>query len=302
MSSLTYDLTLAGLAVGSAAALTGIGLIVTYRATGVLNLAHGALAMICAYLLRQLVTEWGWPLPLAALCVLLGFAPALGLLLDRAVFRPLEGAAVPALVASLGIFVLLVGAAQLLWGPGARADVPELLPEDPWIQLGTAVALALAVAALTRWTRFGRELRAVVDNRRLAGLSGINAGRVSAAGWAFGTVTAGLTGVLLAPHLRLDPYGLPLLVMEVMAVAVAARMRSLPLAVGAALAIAVTQAQLARFHPEGWAQPMLQAVGSNLFAVALLIAALALPAVHASADGPANGWEPPAPPPRHARA
>ena len=54
MSSLTYDLTLAGLAVGSAAALTGIGLIVTYRATGVLNLAHGAIAMVCAYVLRQL--------------------------------------------------------------------------------------------------------------------------------------------------------------------------------------------------------------------------------------------------------
>ena len=49
MSSLTYDLTLAGLSVGSAAALTGIGLIVTYRATGVLNFAHGAIAMVCAY-------------------------------------------------------------------------------------------------------------------------------------------------------------------------------------------------------------------------------------------------------------
>ncbi|MFG3260162.1 ATP-binding cassette domain-containing protein [Streptomyces sp. NPDC048172] len=292
MNSLTYDLTLAGLAVGSAAALTGIGLIVTFRATGVLNLAHGALAMVCAYLLRQLAVDWGWPLWLAAAVTLLLFAPALGLLLDRAVFRPLEGSTVPALVASLGVFVLLIGLATLLWGTGARADAPELLPEDPWIQLATAVLLALAVAAVTRWTRLGRELRAVVDNRDLAGLSGIDAGRVSAAGWAFGTVTAGLTGVLLAPQLRLDPYGLPLLVMEVMAVAVAARMRSLPLAVGAALAVAVAQSQLTRLHPEGSAQPLVQAVGSNLFAVALLVAALALPAVRASGEGPVL---PPAP-------
>lgn len=61
MASLSYDLTLAGLSVGSAAALTGIGLIVTYRATGVLNFAHGAIAMVCAYLLRQFAVEWGGP-------------------------------------------------------------------------------------------------------------------------------------------------------------------------------------------------------------------------------------------------
>ncbi|MBR7674143.1 ATP-binding cassette domain-containing protein, partial [Streptomyces daliensis] len=134
------------------------------------------------------------------------------------------------------------------------------------------------VAAVTRWTRFGRELRAVVDDRALARLTGIHADRVSAAGWAFGTFTAGLTGVLLAPALRLDPYGLPLLVMEVMAVAVVARMRGLPVAIGAALAVAVAQSQLTRFHPENWAQPLLQSFGANLFAVALLVAALALPA------------------------
>ena len=73
-----------------------------------------------------------------------------------------------------------------------------------------------------------RELRAVVDDRPLAVLGGIDADRVAAAGWAFGAFTAGLTGVLLAPYVRLDPYGMPLLVMEVVAVAVAARMRSLP--------------------------------------------------------------------------
>lgn len=88
MASLTYDLTLAGLSVGSAAALTGIGLIVTYRATGVLNFAHGAIAMVCAYLLRQCTVEWGWPLWLGALVTLLLVAPAIGLALERFVFRP----------------------------------------------------------------------------------------------------------------------------------------------------------------------------------------------------------------------
>ncbi|MGW3668820.1 ABC transporter permease subunit [Streptomyces sp. NPDC005141] len=284
MASLTYDLTLAGLSVGSAAALTGIGLIVTYRATGVLNFAHGAIAMVCAYLLRQFTVEWGWPLALGASVTLLLVAPAIGMALERFVFRPLSvlgGDPAQTLVASIGVFVLLVGGAVLVWGTGARADAPTLVSADPWGQLAVAVSLAVGVGAVTRWTRFGTELRAVVDDRSLAVLGGIDADRVAAAGWAFGSFTAGLTGVLLAPYVRLDPYGMPLLVMEVMAVAVAARMRSLPVAVVVALGIGVAQSQLTRLHPSGWAEPLLQAVGANLFVVALLVAALVLPGIGA---------------------
>ncbi|WP_215450738.1 ATP-binding cassette domain-containing protein [Streptomyces sp. ATCC 21386] len=282
MASLTYDLTLAGLSVGSAAALTGIGLIVTYRATGVLNFAHGAIAVVCAYLLRQFTVEWGWPLWPAAAVTLLVVAPSIGLVLERLVFRPLAvpgGDPARTLVASIGVFVLLVGVTALLWGQGARDDAPTLISADPWGQLAVALAVAAAVGALTRWTRLGRELRAVVDDRSLAVLGGIDADRVAAAGWAFGSFTAGLTGVLLAPFVRLDPYGMPLLVMEVVAVAVAARMRSLPVAVLVALGVGVAQAQLTRLHPSGWAEPLLQAVGANLFVVALLVAALVLPGV-----------------------
>ncbi|MFF0086316.1 ATP-binding cassette domain-containing protein [Streptomyces canus] len=283
MSSLTYDLTLAGLSVGSAAALTGVGLIVTYRATGVLNFAHGAIAMVCAYALRQCVVEWGWPLWAGAVVTLLILAPVMGVVLERFVFRPLSvlgGDPAQTLVASIGVFVLLVGAAALLWGQGARDDAPELVSaEDPWGQLAVVLVLAAGVGAVIRWTRFGRELRAVVDDRGLAVLGGIDADRVAAAGWAFGAFTAGLTGVLLAPFVRLDPYGLPLLVMEVVAVAVAARMRSLPVAVVVALGVGVGQSQLTRLHPSGRGEPLLQAVGANLFVVALLVACLALPRI-----------------------
>ncbi|MFF8658309.1 ABC transporter permease subunit [Streptomyces huasconensis] len=282
MSSLSYDLTLAGLSVGGAAALTGIGLIVTYRATGVLNFAHGAIAMVCAYVLRQLTAEWHWPLPLAAALTLFVVAPGIGLLLDRAVFRPLAvlgGDPARTLVASLGVFVLLVGGAALLWGPGARDDAPTLLSADPWVPLGAALALAAAVGAVTRWTRFGASLRAVVDNRGLAVLHGVDADRVAAAGWAFGAFTAGLTGVLLAPFVRLDPYGMPLLVMEVVAVAVAAGMRSLPVAVAVAVGLGVAQSQLTRLHPGGVLEQLVQTAGANLFVIALLVAALILPGV-----------------------
>ncbi|RAG83236.1 ABC transporter permease [Streptacidiphilus pinicola] len=279
MSSLPLDLAQAGLTVGAAAALSGIGLVVCYRATGVLNLAQGAIAMVTAYAVRQTIVVWHWPRALAVPVCLLVFAPAIGWALDAVVFRRLQrrGAGpVESLVACLGVFVLLVGAAFLLWGPTPLADAPSLLPSSPWAVLAVVAVLGAAVAAVGRWTAFGTQVRAVVDNRRLAELSGVDADRVSSVGWAFGAFTAGLTGAVLAPGLRLDPYGLPLLVMETMAVAVIAGLRSVGVAVASALALGVLQSELTQFHPGGWAQSLLQAVGANLFALALLAAVLLL--------------------------
>ncbi|GAA5017009.1 ABC transporter permease subunit [Kitasatospora paranensis] len=289
-AGLTADLALAGLSVGSAAALSGVGLVVTHRATGVLNLAQGAQAMAVAYLLRELVVVDGWPLWAAAVCCLLVVAPAFGVLLDRAVFRPLRrrgAGAGETMVAGIGVFVLLIGAVVLLLGSEPHGDAPALVPADRLadlgghvlrldtaVQLASVLLLAGAVGAVTRYTPFGAGLRAVVDNPALAALSGIDADRVSAAGWAFGSFTAGLVGVLLAPFLLLDPYGLPLLVMATMAVAVAARLRSLPVAVATGLALGVAQSELTRFRPAGQLLPLVQAVQANLFTVALLVAAL----------------------------
>ncbi|GAA0671299.1 hypothetical protein GCM10010193_24430 [Kitasatospora atroaurantiaca] len=305
--SLTVDLALAGLTVGSAAALSGIGLVVTHRATGVLNLAQGAQAMATAYLLRELVVVQHWPTGLAAVFCLLIAAPALGVLLDVLVFRPLQRrGAGPAetMVACLGVFVLLIGTVVLVWGTAPLSDVPSLVPSTPItlpgghvlrldtaVELGTVLVLALGVAAVTRFTAFGTQLRAVVDNRRLAELAGVDADRVSSAGWAFGSFAAGLVGVLLAPYLLLDPYGLPLLVMETMAVAVAARLRSLPVAVVTGLGLGILQSELTRLRPAGNLLPLVQAVQTNLFVIALLVAALWAGTGDAGAlgGGPAGG-------------
>lgn len=290
---LTIDLALAGLAVGAIAALGAVGLITSYRATGVFNLGFGALAMLIAYLLWQQVRVWGWPVVPAALFDILVVAPAFGLLLERFVFRGLgRRGAGPAemLAASLGVLVLLLGIAILTWGTESRLDPPTLfetgtvelwggatVSEAALIDLGVVVGVAAVVAAVTRFTRFGAELRAVVDRRELAELSGVAADRVSAVGWAFGSMLAGLTGILLAPHVRLDPFGLTLLVLETIGVAVAARLASLPVAILVAVAIGVGQSELTRVQLEGRAQNLLQALQSNLFVVVLLLALLLLP-------------------------
>ncbi|MFI6444074.1 ABC transporter permease [Kitasatospora sp. NPDC050543] len=288
--TLTVELALAGLTVGSAAALSGIGLVICYRATGVLNLAQGAQAMATAYLLRELVVVRHWPTGLALAFCLLFAAPALGVLLEWLVFRPLQRrGAGPAetMVATLGVFVLLIGIVVLIWGttpiagaPAAVGTAPIELPGGFSVRADTVAALAaiavlcLAVTVTTRFTRFGLQLRAVVDNRPLAELAGVDADRVSATGWAFGSFTAGLVGVVLAPSLLLDPYGLPLLVMETMAVAVAARLRSLPVAVATGLALGIAQSELTRLRPGGELLPLVQAVQANLFVIALLATAL----------------------------
>ncbi len=289
-AGLTVDLALAGLTVGSAAALSGIGLVVCHRTTGVLNLAQGAQAMLVAYLLRDLVVVRHWPVWPAVACCLLLVAPALGVLLDVLVYRPLQrrgAGAAETMVAGLGVFVLIIGVVVLVWGAAPVAGAPSpfggtpiglpgghVLRPDTVAQLAAILVLALTVGATTRFTPFGLRLRAVVDDRRLAELAGVAADRVSAAGWAFGSFTAGLVGIALAPYLLLDPYGLPLLVMETMAVAVAARLRSIPVAVVTGLGLGVLQAELTRFRPDGQLLPLVQAVQANLFVVALLVAAL----------------------------
>ena len=286
---ITLDLVLAGLGIGAVAALAGLGLLVTYRLTGVFNLAFGAIAMMAAYVLWQEVRGWHWPVGLAAVVDLGVVCPALGLALERLVFRPLQRrSAAPAeqLVASLGVLVLLLGVAVVTWGLQARLDVPSLVPGGAlhlphgaslaWstlVDLAAMVALS-AIVALTRYTAVGRQARAVVETRQLAELVGIDADRMSAAGWVIGSVLAGLAGVLLAPTLRLEPYGLTLVVLETMVVVVVARLSRAIWAVATALGVGIAQAQLTRIHLGGRARTMLAAITANLFVVTLLGAVL----------------------------
>src|SRR3954471_17916675 len=130
---LAVDYALVGLGLGAIAALSGVGLLITYRATGVFNIGHGAVAMIAAYLYWQL-DLWGVPTWAAAVVVLVVAAPLFGIVLERLVFRPLQRrSATPAdsLVATIGILVLLLGVAYVLWGAQARHPT-ALFPRDVW--------------------------------------------------------------------------------------------------------------------------------------------------------------------------
>src|SRR3954453_22449388 len=131
---LYLQLALAGIAYGSIAALSGLGLVLTYRATGIFNFAHGAIAMFVAYILWQTNVGWGWPLLVAAPFAILIVGPGIGILLERTVFRPLElnrASTSEKLVATLGVFVVLVGLVIVVWGPVHKSDSPDLFSPKP---------------------------------------------------------------------------------------------------------------------------------------------------------------------------
>jgi branched-chain amino acid transport system permease protein len=288
---LALDYAFAGLVIGAVAALAGVGLLVTYRATGVFNIAHGALGALAAYTFWQLITVWHVNTALAAVCVLLIGSPLLGIAIERLVFRPLqrrEASAAESLVATIGILGLLIGVIYEVPGWGAQPrEAPALFPSSPihlgsviiqspaLIDIGIVLVVTVAIAGITRWTRLGTEIRAVVNRRDLAELAAVDTGRVSAIAWAVGVTLASLTGILLAPQTQLDPFQLTLLLLEIFAVPVIAGLTSIPIAILAGLLIGIGQSEMNLYSPAGaTAQTAWNALQSNLPVVVLLAALL----------------------------
>ena len=260
---LAVDYALVGLGLGAIAALSGVGLLITYRATGVFNVGHGAVAMLAAYLFWQLADAWSVPTWVAAPLVLFVFAPAFGVLLERVVFRPLQrrfASPAEALVATIGILVLLLGIAYAVWGQQTRHPT-SLFPTrvlhpgtltlhlDAFFDLAVVLLGTGALGLALRLTPLGTQIRAVVDRRDLAELSGIDADRVAAIGWAIGCVFAALTGILLASQLSLDPFNLTLVVLETFAVPVIAGLTNIPIAIAAGVALGVGMSEMTLFTP-----------------------------------------------------
>jgi branched-chain amino acid transport system permease protein len=286
---LALNYAFAGLALGAIAALSGVGLIITYRATGVFNIAQGAIAMICAYVFWEAVSVWQVPTAIAAVVVLFGFAPALGVLVQRIVFRPLQrrnASAAESLVATIGLTVLLIGIAYKVWGPQAQNAV-SVLPQNVWqvgsitvhadalSDLAIVVVVTVALGIITRRTSLGTSIRAVVNRRDLAELAGIDADRVAAIGWAVGAFIAALTGILIAPQVQFTPFELTLIVLETFAVPVIAGLTSVPIAILAGLALGIGASEMSLLTPTGSALGIWNALQANLPVVALLVALLA---------------------------
>lgn len=251
-----------GVAISAVYAISATGLVVTYITSGVFNFAHGAIGMFLAFVYWELRVRQGWPTPAALALTLLVIAPAIGVLLDVLVMRSLlKGASVATkLVVTLALLLAFQGAALAIWGielrtlPGIWGDrVFSLVGINiTWDQATTilaAVAVALGFRALFKRTRLGVAMRAVVDNRELCAVKGLNPNLVTAASWAIGSSLAGLAAILIAPGLNLEVNVLSLLVVSAYAAAVVGRLQNLPATFLGALALGVSQSMVVAYLP-----------------------------------------------------
>ncbi|MFI7692378.1 ATP-binding cassette domain-containing protein [Nonomuraea sp. NPDC049655] len=253
---------LSGLVTGAVFAIMGSGLTLSYAATGVFNFAHGAVGFLAALVFYELTAAAGLPAWLSAVVAAGLFAPALGYLLHRAMFRGLAQAGETAqIVATIGLTIALPAlgllAVELAGLPATDAtSLPRGVGPHPAVsfdplgvrldtdQLITFAFSAVAAAGLwafLRHTPYGLRMRASVDRRRLATLRGIDADATSALAWMLGSGLAGLAGVLAAPVLGLDATAYTVLLFASATAAVFGRLRSIPWTFAAGLALGVVQ-------------------------------------------------------------
>lgn len=245
--------TLLGLILGGVYGIAASGLVLTYTTSGIFNFAHGAIAMLSAYVYWQFRVDWHWPAPLALLIVLGVFAPLLGAVLDLGIMRGLRNTSeITKITVTIALTIGAVPLANWIWNPltprtldpffGSNNSVSifnSAVTYHAFIALGCAVLIALGMRFLFYRTYTGVAMRSVVDDPDLLRLNGGRPLRLATFSWALGAFLAALAGILITPLTggSLDPNQLTLLVIDAFAAAVFGRLRSVPLTFVGALII-----------------------------------------------------------------
>src|SRR5215471_10795022 len=256
--SILSQFLVSGLALGGVYALSGVGLVVLYRATGVLYLAFGAMGAFLTYeMIQASAPEWAaW-----IVCILFG---GLVTLVYGMIFGPPLAGRDPLVraVATLGLTLILLGIMDLVW-PNTSGQARSIsLPTDgggftvfglqvTWTQviaLGGGVLLTVGTAAFLRYTKLGTAMRAMANDRVITGTLGVPVRRVEAAAWFGCGVLAGLAGLLLADLVQLDASTLTFYVISSLAAALIAQLRSIAVTFAAGIVIGVIHDLLTPFN------------------------------------------------------
>jgi branched-subunit amino acid ABC-type transport system permease component len=238
--------TILGLVTGGVYGIAASGLVVTYTTSGIFNFAHGATAMLGAFLYWQLRFGWNWPAPIALFVVLCIAAPLLGTLLHVVIMRGLRGTAeVTRIVVPISVMLGFLALSTWIWNPtpsqprifskffGAQRTVTLAgirITYHEILSLVLAVVIAVVLRYLFTRTRSGVAMRAVVDDPALLELNGGRPERLATMSWALGAVLAALAGILITPiqGSAMSANALTLLVIDAFAAAMFGRLRSLP--------------------------------------------------------------------------
>ncbi|MEQ8841013.1 MAG: ABC transporter permease [Acidimicrobiales bacterium] len=277
MTTLFSNLLL-GLGVGGVIAALAIGVVVTHRASNVVNFAHAAIGTYLALvyyefratgdIVQPLLLPFvparfhllDRPVVVSALIVTLVIAALVGLATYWLLFRPLRlSPPLARVVASLGLMTYLIGVMQVRFPTnGAVSNVLEgPLPNDlvtfgnvsinadRYLLAGGVVAAAIAISLMGKFTNFGLATRANAENETGAVLLGIHADRISALNWMLASVLAGAAMILAAPILNnLDPPTTSLLVVPALGAALLGRFSSIGIAAAAGIGIGMLMSEI----------------------------------------------------------
>jgi urea transport system permease protein len=213
-----------GLSLGSVLLLAAIGLAITFGVMGVINMAHGEMVMIGAYVtfMVQDLIRTSFPglfdyslliaVPLAFMA-----AGSIGVLIERSIIRFLYGRPLETLLATWGLSLVLQQAVRSMFGPTNReVGSPSWMSgaleigqitityNRLWILCFT-MAVFVILLAMLRYTSLGLEMRAVTQNRRMAASMGIATSRVDALTFGLGSGIAGMAGVALSQIDNVSP-------------------------------------------------------------------------------------------------
>jgi branched-chain amino acid transport system permease protein len=195
-----------------------IGLSVTMGLMKVVNLAHGAFAMIGGYIASYAIQQAGLPFWLAVIVAVAGTV-LIAVPLERLLYRRIYGASeLTQVLMTIGITFVIIGLANYLLGPTLKTiRLPDLLnapvdigfrtiPGHKLFAIIVGLAVALGLWLLIERTRFGVRLRAAVDNSAMAEALGVRTSLIYSASFALGIGLAALGGVVGAQLLPIEPY------------------------------------------------------------------------------------------------
>lgn len=249
-----------GLATGALYGMAAVGLVVTYKTSGVFNFAHGATATIAAYAFYALRDQAHVPWLISAVVTVVGVGLIGGLVYERMARRLALAPVTLQVVGTIGLLLLVEAGFTQLYGTGS-VQVASFLPTssfrlfragigwDNVIIGGISLLVTGFFYALLRVTLVGKQMRAVVDDPDLLSLFGGNPSLIRRYAWVSGSGLAALAGVLLAPLVDLNASTLTLLVVQAFGAAALGRFSNLPMTWVGGLVLGVASSLATKYIP-----------------------------------------------------
>lgn len=196
-----------GLSSGGTYAIIALGYTMVYGIAKMLNFAHGDVIMVGGY--TMFVTLMLADLPLVALLAAVVFCVVLGITIEKLAYKPLRGASpLAVLITAIGVSFLLQSLAQIIFGSAAqmplRLQIPGLLRIGSLtlsyvtlVTLAVTVAVMVALTLFIKYSKTGRAMVAVSEDRDAALLMGINVNRIIAITFAIGSALAAVAAYLM---------------------------------------------------------------------------------------------------------